>query len=174
MTIQQENALLRRALLEAAAADFAAEAPEIPQSFRQEKRMRAMLADPFGYAKRVRRPWWRQFVHTAAMVAVALGMSIALLAALSPSVRAAIQQWFLEIRNSDIVYYFTGETKGGELPYYTITDLPEGYEQTNVVEGPFSAILPTKMLTGKSCALVMRAWNKEAVTALKQKGGDFL
>ena len=138
MTIQQENALLRRALLEAAAADFAAEAPEIPQSSRQEKRMRAMLADPFGYAKRVRRPWWRQFVHTAAMVAVALGMSIALLAALSPTVRAAIKAWFMEIRNSDIVYYFTGETKGGKLPYYTITDLPEGYEQTNVVEGPFS------------------------------------
>ena len=134
MTIQQENALLRRALLEAAAADFAAEAPEIPQSFRQEKRMRAMLADPFGYAKRARRPWWRQFVHTAAMAAVAVGLSIALLAALSPTVRAAIKAWFMEIRNSDIVYYFTGETKGGELPYYTITDLPEGYtyaEETN-------------------------------------------
>ena len=127
MTIQQENALLRRALLEAAAADFDAEAPEIPQSFRQEKRMRAMLADPFGYAKRARRPWWRQFVHTAAMAAVAVGLSIALLAALSPTVRAAIKQWFMEIRNSDIVYHFTGEEAQKELPYYTITELPEGY-----------------------------------------------
>lgn len=138
MTIQQENALLRRALLEAAAMDFAGEAPEIPMSPRQEKRMRAMLADPFGYAKRARRPLWWQYVHTAAMAAVAVGLSIALLAALSPSVRAAIKQWFTELRQSDIVYYFTGEAKDEELPYYIITDLPEGYEQTNVVEGPFS------------------------------------
>ena len=121
MTIQQENALIRRALLEAAAMDFAGEAPEVPLSPRQEKRMKAMLAAPFAYARRARRPWWRQALHTAAMAAVALGLSIALLATLSPSVRAAIQQWFLEIRNSDIVYYFTGEGTQKELPYYTIT-----------------------------------------------------
>lgn len=122
-----QDAVLRRALLEAAALDFAGEAPEAPRSPRQEKRMNAMLADPFAYARRVRRPWWRQALHSAAMVTVTVGLSIALLTAVSPTVRAAIQQWFMEIRNSDIVYYFTGETKNEELPYYTITDLPEGY-----------------------------------------------
>ena len=133
-----QDAVLRRALLEAAAADFAGEAPEVPLSPRQVKRMNAMLAAPFAYARRVRRPWWRQALHSAAMVTVTVGLSIALLAAVSPTVRAAIQQWFMEIRNSDIVYYFTGETKNEEIPYYTITDLPEGYERTNVVEGLFS------------------------------------
>lgn len=125
--MSMDNDLLRRALLDAAAADFAGEAEAVPMSPRQEKRMRSMLADPFAYARRARRPWWRQAMHTAAMLAVTLGLSVALLAALSPTVRAAIKQWFLELRQSDIVYYFTGETREEELPYYTITELPEGY-----------------------------------------------
>lgn len=127
MTPELQDELLRRALLDAAAADFAGEAEAVPMSPRQEKRMRSMLADPFAYARRARRPWWRQAMHTAAMLAVTLGLSVALLAALSPTVRAAIKQWFLELRQSDIVYYFTGETREEELPYYTITELPEGY-----------------------------------------------
>lgn len=125
--MSMDNDLLHRALLDAAAADFAGEAEAVPMSPRQEKRMRSMLADPFAYARRARRPWWRQAMHTAAMLAVTLGLSVALLAALSPTVRAAIKQWFLELRQSDIVYYFTGETREEELPYYTITELPEGY-----------------------------------------------
>lgn len=125
--MNMDNDLLRRALLDAAAADFAGEAEAVPMSPRQEKRMRSMLADPFAYLRRARRPWWRQAMHTAAMLAVTLGLSVALLAALSPTVRAAIKQWFLELRQSDIVYYFTGETREEELPYYTITELPEGY-----------------------------------------------
>ena len=116
MTPELQDELLRRALLDAAAADFAGEAEAVPMSPRQEKRMRSMLADPFAYARRARRPWWRQAMHTAAMLAVTLGLSVALLAALSPTVRAAIKQWFLELRQSDIVYYFTGETREEELP----------------------------------------------------------
>ena len=61
------------------------------------------------------------------MAAVTLGLSVALLSALSPTVRAAIKQWFMELRQSDIVYYFTGEPLEEELPYYTITELPEGF-----------------------------------------------
>ena len=130
MTIQQENALIRRALLEAAAADFAGEAEEVPMSPRQFKRMRAMTADPFGYARRVRRSWWRKAAHTAAMAALAVGLSIEVLAAASPTVRAAIKQWFMEVRQRDIVYHFTGEPEEKELPCYTIAELPEGYAYT--------------------------------------------
>lgn len=127
MTLELQDELLRRALLEAAAADFAGEAEEVPMSPRQFKRMRAMTADPFGYARRVRRSWWRKAAHTAAMAALAVGLSIAVLAAASPTVRAAIKQWFMEVRQRDIVYHFTGEPEEKELPCYTITELPEGY-----------------------------------------------
>lgn len=125
MTAELE--FLRRALLDAAAADFAGEAEEAPMSPRQFKRMRAMTADPFLYVKKYRRPWWRQAAHTAAVAAVTLGLSVALLSALSPTVRAAIKQWFMELRQSDIVYYFYGEAKEEALPYYSITELPEGF-----------------------------------------------
>ena len=55
MTMEQENALLRRALLGAAALDLGALRDETPPlSSRQAKRMKAMLADPFGYARRFR------------------------------------------------------------------------------------------------------------------------
>ena len=131
--MSMDNDLLHRALLDAAAADFAGEAEAVPMSPRQEKRMRSMLADPFAYLRRARRPWWRQAMHTAAMLAVTLGLSVALLSALSPTVQAAIKQWFMELRQSDIVYYFTGETREEELPYYTITELPEGYEATGEI-----------------------------------------
>ena len=128
MTMEQENALIRRALLEAAALDFAALRGETPPlSSRQKKRLRVMLADPFGYARRFRRPVWKKALHTAAMIAVTAALSISLLSAASPAVRAAIKAWFMEIRHSDIVYYFMGETNDNKLPNYTISDLPEGY-----------------------------------------------
>ena len=167
-----QDAVLRRALLEAAAADFAGEAPEAPRSPRQEKRMNAMLADPFAYARRVRRPWWRQALHSAAMVTVTVGLSIALLAAVSPTVRAAITQWFMEIRNSDIVYYFTGETKNEELPYYTITDLPEGYEQTNVVEGPFSRHITYENADGQKLRFSYTQMAQGSAQSVKTEGAQ--
>lgn len=135
MTMEQENALLRRALLGAAELDLGALGDEIPPpSPRQAKRMKAMLADPFGYARRLRRPAWKKALHTAAMIAVTAALSISLLSAASPTVRAAIKAWFMEIRRWDIVYYFTGETKDEELPDYTITELPEGYTYTEETE----------------------------------------
>ena len=138
MTEQQETVLLRRALLDAAALDFhdaLAHPPGAAVSRRQERRMRAMLAHPDGYARRYRRPLWKKAARTAAMAALAVGLSAAMLLTVSPTARAAVKQWFLNIRHSDVVYYFTGETRDDGLPCYTITDLPEGYKATgDVVE----------------------------------------
>lgn len=137
MTEQQETVLLRRALLDAAALDFhdaLTHPPGAAVSRRQERRMRAMLAHPDGYARRYRRPLWKKAARMAAMAALTLGLSAAMLLTVSPTARAAVKQWFLNIRHSDVVYYFTGETRDDGLPCYTITDLPEGYidsEQTD-------------------------------------------
>lgn len=137
MTEQQETVLLRRALLDAVALDFhdaLTHPPGAAVSRRQERRMRAMLAHPDGYARRYRRPLWKKAARMAAMAALTLGLSAAMLLTVSPTARAAVKQWFLNIRHSDVVYYFTGETRDEGLPCYTITDLPEGYidsEQTD-------------------------------------------
>lgn len=128
MTMERENELLRRALLGAAELDLGALGGEIPPpSPRQAKRMKAMLADPFGYARRLRRPAWKKALHTAAMIAVTAALSISLLSAASPTVRAAIKAWFMEARQFSISYIFSGEAETEEIPYYVLTELPEGY-----------------------------------------------
>lgn len=92
-----------------------------------ERRMLRLLNDPIGYAKKMSRSLWQRAVHTAAIITVSLGLSLALACTISPNVRAAVKQWFMAVRQSDIVYYFTGETKKATLPKYTITALPEGF-----------------------------------------------
>ena len=170
MTMEQENALIRRALLGAAELDLGALSGELPPpSPLQAKRMKAMLADPFGYARRLRRPVWKKALHTAAMIAVTAALSISLLSAASPTVRAAIKAWFMEIRRWDIVYYFTGETKDEELPYYTITELPEGYTQTNVVEGPFSRHITYENTDGQKLRFSYTQMQQGAALSVKTK-----
>lgn len=133
MTEQQENTLIRRALMDAAAQDFEQELTNPPParlSRRQTRRMKAMLADPTGYYRRVTRPVWKKVMHTAAMFAVTVGLSATVLSSLSPDVHAMMKAWFKSIRQSDIVYYFTGEAGSETLPRYIIADLPEGYQQS--------------------------------------------
>lgn len=107
------------------------ECPDYDASPGFERRMLRLLNDPAGYVKKMSRSLWQWAAHTAAMAAVSLGLSLALACAVSPSVRAAVKQWFMAVRQSDIVYYFTGETKKATLPKYTITALPEGFFYCN-------------------------------------------
>lgn len=142
MTEQQENTLIRRALMDAAAQDFEQELtapPPATLSRRQMRRMNALLADPNGYLRRMGRPVWKRVMHSAAMFAVTVGLSATVLSSLSPDVHAMMKAWFKSIRQSDIVYYFTGEANGEALPRYMIADLPEGYaySKESLVDGAF-------------------------------------
>ena len=124
------EAVLRDAAREVRDAMLASLPPECPHyeaSPTFEARMHRLLHDPAGYAKKMLRPWYEKALHTAAMAAVAAGLSLFLISQASPTAWAAVKQWFMEIRASDIVYFFTGEAGETELPYYTITELPEGY-----------------------------------------------
>lgn len=103
------------------------ECPDYDASPGFERRMLRLLNDPAGYVKKMSRSLWQRAVHTAAIITVSLGLSLALACTISPNVRAAVKQWFMAIRHSDIVYYFIGETKDEALPRYIIANLPEGY-----------------------------------------------
>lgn len=130
------DAILRAAACEvrdAMLSSLPRECPHYEASPRFEKRMERLMADPVGYAKKMLRPWYQSAAQGAAMLAAALGLSALLLSQLSPTAWAAVKQWFMEIRQTDIVYYFTGEPTSDELPYYTITSLPEGYAPTGEV-----------------------------------------
>ena len=124
------DAILRAAACEVRDAMLSSLPDDLPHyeaSPRFERRMERLLADPTNYARKMLRPWQEKIARAAAMAAVSVGLSALLLSQLSPSAWAAVKRWFMEVRQWDIVYYFSGEATGKELPYYTITELPEGY-----------------------------------------------
>ena len=124
------DAILRAAACEvrdAMLSSLPEDCPHYEASPRFERRMERLLADPTNYARKMLRPWQEKIARAAAMAAVSVGLSALLLSQLSPSAWAAVKRWFMEVRQWDIVYYFSGEATGKELPYYTITELPEGY-----------------------------------------------
>ena len=49
--------------------------------------------------------------------------------AVSPTVRAAVVRWVTEWYETHIVYRYSGEDISGEMPYYEISGLPQGYTE---------------------------------------------
>lgn len=129
-----EDAILRDFLLDAAAAEFAAELSDttpVDVSPRLMRQMTAMLNDPMGWAKRQHRPVWKRIAYAAAVILLTFTLSLGALMAVSPSIRAAVINWAMEWYETHIVYRFSGkqeEDPFAPLPRYEITALPEGYE----------------------------------------------
>ena len=136
--------LLRNALLDAAAAEFAAELSDTSPaeaSARLLRSMRAMLNDPNGWARRRRRPVWQRLARAAAMILLALSLSLGALMAASPTVRASVVRWVRETYERSVNYRFFGKTETS-LPDYAPTWLPEGFvpdEREKTDEAVFSA-----------------------------------
>ena len=132
--------LLRFALLDAAAVEFAAELADTSPaeaSPRLLRSMTAMLNDPNGWARRRRRPLWRRLARTVAVILLALSLSLGALMAVSPTVRATVGRWVAEWYETHVLFRFSGEYEGDPLapmPRYEITAMPEGYEQLRTIE----------------------------------------
>lgn len=93
--------------------------------------MTAMLNNPNGWVKQQRRSLWSKVAQTAAMFLLTFTLSLGVLMAVSPTIRAAIINWVVEWYDTQIVYRFSGKTADdpyAPLPKYEITALPEGYE----------------------------------------------
>ena len=129
-----DEQMLRRALMEANLERFrdALEGADrdfgwSPRYLRQRMRL---LADPFGWAKRMARPVWRRAARAAACVALACLVTLGGLMAVSPTVRAAVLGWLREITENGIFYTALGNRDGAEdhePPDWMLTDLPEGW-----------------------------------------------
>ena len=105
--------LLRRALMEANALDAEEiSAPPGRSAHYQRERLR-LCASPFGWARQQAKPLWKRMV------------------------RAAVARWFTEYsetgENQWLSYFFTGDivytSEDEPMPVFTITALPEGYEE---------------------------------------------
>ena len=113
-----DEQMLRRALMEANLERFrdVLEGADrdwdwSPRYLRSRTRL---LADPFGWAKRMARPVWKRAVRAAACVALACLVTLGGLMAVSPTVRAAGLGWLREITENGIFYTALGNSDVAE------------------------------------------------------------
>lgn len=137
MTERETDAMLRRVLLDALALEWGG-LPEEPAAVspRHARQMRAMCRDPLKWSRSRGRPAWQRVLRAAAMFALVCALTLAAVLTVSPTARARVRQWFVERRERDIVYSYTGEPLEGEMPRYTLSCLPDGYVLEDVLEWP--------------------------------------
>jgi len=127
-----DDRLLQKILLDAAAEEYAAElasTEEVTTSVRFQRQMKKMLANPNAWAKRRKRPLWKQCLSRAAMLLLVCSLTLGAMMAISPTVRATVMEWVMEWYDTQIFYRFFGESNSDELPSYDITKLPTGYKK---------------------------------------------
>lgn len=129
--------LLRRALLEANLRD-AEDVSVLPERSAHDQREQLRLcAAPFRWARRRTRPAWKRALRCAACFLLVCTVILGTLMIASPTARAAVARWFAEYRDVAerqwLTYSFTGDiaytSKDEPMPVFTITALPEGYEE---------------------------------------------
>ena len=95
-------------------------------------RMR-LLADPFGWAKRMARPVWRRAARTAACVALASLVTLGSLMAVSPAVRAAVLGWLHQVREDLLTFVNPDRHPAEDAPGgWRLSEVPEGFELTDL------------------------------------------
>lgn len=130
------DALLRDALAQANLEDGTdlrdpAEEPDFSPAYRQD-RMR-LLADPQKWYRRRQKRTRTTLLRRVAGFAAVCVLSVTLLAAASPDVRASLLLWTRTQDEAYTEFKFpgTGEVVSQTVPEYTITALPEGYAEAD-------------------------------------------
>jgi len=132
-----DDRLLQNILLDAAAGEYAAELAsieEVTTSPRFQRQMKKMLANPNAWAKRRKRPLWKQCLSWAAMLLFVCSLTLGAMMAISPTVRAAVTEWVIEWYETYVFYRFFGEDVLEVMPRYDITELPSGYKSPGEVQ----------------------------------------
>ena len=134
---------LRLALLQAEEAEYLhlrpGEAEELPLPPELLRRLRPLLADPFGDRRRRRRALGR----SAAAVALAAALTAGTMLAVSPEARAWARNLIVEILEEYTTIRFVDETGGqaGQTGQWAPAWLPRGYELVESVIDPFASLL---------------------------------
>ena len=129
MTDRELDRMMQHVLLDAIKRDCEKETDDVPAfkpTHHYQRQIAAMLSDPLKWAQKRARPLWKNVAQKAAVILLVFSLSLGSLMAVSPTVRAAVVRWVTE-------WY---ETHIGEMPQYEVTDLPEGYAETERVEWP--------------------------------------
>ena len=102
-------------------------------SLTYETQIRRMLADPNGWAKRREAPMWKRILQKAAIILLALSMTLGGMMAASEEVRATVIRWIREQFQGTIFYEYFGDDVSDQIPHFTIGNLPEGYVEVERV-----------------------------------------
>ena len=139
MTDQELDTLMRRVLLDSLKLDAESTASgelAFEATPRYQRQMAEMVKDPLKWERRRARPLWKNVAQKAAVILLVFSLSLGSLMAVSPTVRAVVVRWVTEWYETHVVYRFSGEQIADEMPQYEVTDLPEGYAETERVEWP--------------------------------------
>lgn len=132
MIDSSDDRLLQNILLDAAAEEYIAElasTEDVTTSPRFQRQMKKMLANPNSWAKQRKRPLWKKCLSRVAILLLTCSLTLGAIMAVSPTVRAAVTDWFIEWYDTNIIYRFFGESNLDEMPSYDITKLPSGYKK---------------------------------------------
>ena len=139
MTDRELDRMMQHVLLDAIKRDCEKETDDVPAfkpTRHYQRQMAAMVKDPLKWERRRARPLWKNVAQKAAVILLVFSLSLGSLMAVSPTVRAAVVRWVTEWYETHVVYGFSGEQIADEMPQYEVTDLPEGYAETERVEWP--------------------------------------
>lgn len=132
MTDHDLDTLMQRVLLDSLRLDWEKQAepePAFVPSARYKRQVSGMLADPLAWERKRAVPVWKNIARRTAAVLLIVSIGFGSLLAVSPAVRAAVNQWVIEWYETHITYRYTGEDMAGAMPQYEITELPEGYAE---------------------------------------------
>jgi len=140
MTDRDLDSLMKQVLMDSIQLDLvldeAKDAPAFEASPQHQSQIQAMLKDPQGWAKRKTRTVWKMLARRVAVFFLAVALGFGAIMAGSPTAQASFMNWLKEMYETQVVYRFMGEDIEGEMPYYEITALPEGFVEVDRLESP--------------------------------------
>ena len=131
MTEQELDLLMRNVLLDAIAMDEKTQIETIPYtpSLHHQKQIKAMLKNHLRWARDRKQPVWKRALKRVAVILLVISLAFGSLMVVSPTARATFIRWVTEWYETHVTYRYAGDDMVGDLPEYTITELPEGYAE---------------------------------------------
>lgn len=170
MTNLELDVVMRRVLLDSLRNEEAEDCIFAP-SKHYLREMKYMLKDPAKWQRKRTKPVWKQIVQKVAVILLIVSIAFGGVMVVSPTARASVTRWVLEVYETQIVYRFSGEDISGPMPQYGIADLPEGYVETERRTGSASVSIMYENDAGGILCLDY-AYMQQGVLAVLAPGDD--
>lgn len=105
------------------------------------RQMKLMQKNPIKWLRNRSKPVWKVIVQKVAIILLIASLGLGSVMAVSPTARAAVIRWVIELYETHIVYRFYGEPTAAKMPNYVIENLPEKYVETDRIETDASVSL---------------------------------